>query len=224
LRHPFWEVRNIGVKAAGIGKLDEAKTLLLEILSCPAERGFIRRNAAYSLSQLVDNDGKIKKCLIQSLRDSYYEVRMQSALSLAECEGPDETLESLFVELIFKVNPGEIINYPIWFPGRIYHEKNFEVRAAYTIALGKFVTSKYSLHALELLLHDCFWKVREAAMQGYYHAALRMQLDENTIQSVLKELDLTCTDFRPVFPIRRTWNETITLIQQPGNKAGSERR
>lgn len=225
LNHSFWEVRNIGVKAIGVGKLNEAKTRLIDILANQKERGFIRRNAAYSLSQLQNEKDDIKKALINSLHDPYYEVRAQSAVSVSEFNAvSDPQLESLLIEMIFKIDPDSIGSYPIWFPTRIYKEKNFEVRAAYTVALGKFVASNRGLHALELLLHDCFWIVREAAMRGYYHAAVKMQIDERVIQLVLKELDLTCTDFRPVFPIRRTWNETFTLIQTPDSKTSSERR
>ena len=219
-----WEIRNIGVKAAGLVQYQPAVARLIEILSDFGERGFVRRNAAAALGSYENLQKITQPALIQALSDPYYEVRVHAGFSLSKIGSPDEGIETILIGKIFREPVQTIRTYPIWFPSRIYREKNFEVRTALTCALGVFAATQTAMHALELLLNDNFWTVRESAIRSYVQAAVNMKLDISHIRTKLKDVDLTSPEFRPVFPIRKTWNDVFLQLKETGPVEIRERK
>ena len=70
------------------------------------------------------------------------------------------------------------------------------------------------LPALTIPLEDDMWKVRDASLQGFVRAAKRLNLSQEEISSRMSQLDLTCTEFNPSFPIRRTYNRLAGDAEQ----------
>ncbi len=210
LEEPVWAVRNIAVKLAGMGGVKSVIPELCRILTSDNEIGFIRRNSASTLIELEESSPEICESLVVALGDSYYEVRARAADALALLGDPDTALADHLIGFIFKKAPENIQILPIFFPRRVFREKNFEVRSALTRALGSLLTSEKQLHALEIILQDDHWKVRAAAIETYPAAAQRVGKSEDQIVEVLKSVDLTSQDFVPAFPIRRTLNQSIT--------------
>lgn len=206
LNHPHWEVRNVAVKMAGDSRLCLFIDPLTSLLTDRSQKGFIRRNAATALRMLSADRSLIIPSLIAALTDPYWEVRTQAAEALAEIADPDATIEQLVIQRIFRISPEIIHSLPYFFPGRVFRERNFEVRAALTKALGTVAIHQRSIHVLEILLGDNFWQVRESAITSLFRCANRLDVTLPDLRKLLKDLDLTCPDFRPNFPIRETWN------------------
>lgn len=70
-----WEIRNVGVKLAGLFKDGSKADYLIDILGSKSENGFVRRNALISLNQLNTWNPRLKQSVIKLLHDPYYEVR-----------------------------------------------------------------------------------------------------------------------------------------------------
>ncbi len=209
LTHHRWEIRNNAIKIAGLGKYKNIASEICHRMLSPLEIGFVRRNAAITLAQINHYDEAIINALQQALYDRYWEVRTQAAITLSKLARPDSGLEQKILSMIFRKPIESIPAYPIFFPKRIFRERNFEVRAALILALGACLTDKKTLHGIELLLQDDLWKVRDAAIQAYLSASVRLGEELAVILSHLKDIDLTCPDFVPSFPIRTTYNRTI---------------
>ena len=79
-----WEIRNVGVKLIGLFKDKSKADYLVDILKSGKENGFIKRNALTSLRQLNVWNSEIKKLLLESLNDRYYEVRVAAIDYLAQ--------------------------------------------------------------------------------------------------------------------------------------------
>lgn len=213
LDHPDWEVRNVAVKLVGLGGFQTWSDGLITRLLNPSEPGFIRRNSAIALRRLEHRDSAVLKALRDGLDDPYWEVRTESALGLMQYADPDSELADLLIRRIYRNPPDSMNSYPIVRPLRIYREKNFEVRAALLRALGSVLDDTQKLRALEIPLMDDLWKVREAALEAYVRAALRLNVDDQKIQDTLSGLDLTCTEFKPTFPIRESYNRLMHNIR-----------
>ena len=210
--HPSWEVRNNWIKIIGELKSGDFNRYLIDLLLDRSQIGFIRRNAAISLSRTLSTCSDILPELIKALNDPYWEVRSHTALLYGHIGSPNEKMENIFITKIFKKPISQINQYPIWFPSRIYREKNFEVRAAYATALGSAITKASSLSAFEIMLKDDYWQVREASLINLASAANRLGIRNNELRLKFSDIDLTCPDFFPVFPIRKTWNEISTNL------------
>ncbi len=204
--HPRWEIRNTAVKAAGESGIVAFVPLLCRFMTDRKQKGFIRRNAATALKSFRGNSKEIMPALMRAVWDDYWEVRSQAALTIAEIAEPDETIEMELIRRLFRTSPSIIHHLPYFFPLRVYRERDFEVRAALTRALGAVAITPSTLHVLELLTGDSFWQVREAAIQSLFRCAPSMGVSIMDLLLTLQDLDLTCPDFRPKFPIRETWN------------------
>jgi UDP-N-acetylglucosamine--N-acetylmuramyl-(pentapeptide) pyrophosphoryl-undecaprenol N-acetylglucosamine transferase len=79
-----WEIRNVGIKLAGLFKDTGKVGYLLSILKSNKENGFVKRNAIHSLRQLNPWNPDIKMLLIDLLSDPYYEVRVAALVYLAK--------------------------------------------------------------------------------------------------------------------------------------------
>ena len=221
LQHPFWEVRTNAVKIIGLTRMDFFCEKLSTLLLTKRELGFIRRNAATSLGQIGVPSERVLDALIAALSDPYWEVRGQAAIALSKLGKPDPQIEQMLLKMLFRKPLEQIRNYPILFPGRIFREKNFEVRATLISALGTFLSDPNNIRALEILMQDDSWKVRSTAIQAYRISANRLGVAQETIISRLKSVDMTCADFAPAFPIRRVVNENIEIaMSEPFDNNG----
>ena len=79
-----WQVRNMGVKLAGLTQYGQRRELLLTLASSrTTEVGFIRRNALTSLARIGEWDNRLERLLTEALsQDPYYEVRVESARTI----------------------------------------------------------------------------------------------------------------------------------------------
>ncbi len=204
--HPRWEVRNTAVKVAGDSGSAAFAPALCRFMTDRKQKGFVRRNAATALRSFRGSRAEILPELMNALGDSYWEVRAQAALTIAEIAEPDAALEGELIRRLFRTSPSIIHHLPYFFPLRVYRERDFEVRAALTRALGAVATSSATLHVLELLTGDSYWQVREAAIESLFRSAPVLGVSTMDLLQILQDLDLTCPDFRPKFPIRETWN------------------
>ncbi len=73
---PDWEIRNVGVKLIGLFQDTSKISFLINLLQNPREKGFIRRNALISLSQMKSWDPEWRPLFRRLLQDGYYEVRV----------------------------------------------------------------------------------------------------------------------------------------------------
>jgi hypothetical protein len=206
LDHSNWQISNIAIKLIGLRKLSG----FFEILSCflldSSRTPFIRRNSARTLYAFDAVDDAVLKAFVRGLDDTYWEVRTESANGLMIHASPDKSLTQLLITKIYRKPLSAIPVYPIFRPGRIFREKNFEVRAAMFGALGTVLSDEDYIHALEIPLEEDIWKVREAALKAFVKASYRLGFSDSEIQEKLNRLDLTCTEFIPTFPIRKTYS------------------
>ncbi len=201
-----WQIRNVAVKLVGEGKKAGFAADLIGLLLDLTQTGFVRRNSAKALSSLITIDDSILQAFFKGLDDPYWEVRTESAVGLSIHGRPDAVMTEGLLGKIYNKSPLDIPTYPIFWPKRIYREKNFEVRAAMLRALGTVMSSINLIHALEIPLDEDIWKVREAALDAYVQAARRFDIPLDRIRSLLSGMDLTCTEFVPTFPIRLTYS------------------
>jgi len=207
LSNPDWEIRNVAVKLIGLCNKIEHTDKLVAFIENQKEPGFVRRNALTSLRQISPCEESVQTSVLQSLSDKYWEVRTEAALWLYHHAEPDMDVSRLLISRIYRKDPALIKCYPVFWPKRIYNEKNFEVRAAMLLALGSVIKDKSQLIALEIPLQEDLWKVRESALIGYFNASRRLGIDERVVAEKLQSFDLTCTECKPNFPIRNTFNE-----------------
>lgn len=207
LNHSDWQIKNIAVKLVGECHLEQYAETVADCLDVGKNVGFIRRNAITSLRQLGLVNPTVKQAVIAALDDPYWEVRTEAGLWISELSEPCDVLTDQLIDRIYSRPLTDISAYPIFWPKRIYREKNFEVRAALILALGATLTSKNQLKAVTLPLHEELWKIRDSALRAYINAAARLGLAQNKIAEQLSGFDLTCTEFIPNFPIRTRFNE-----------------
>ncbi|MBN1354838.1 HEAT repeat domain-containing protein [bacterium] len=223
LDHPSWAIRNIAVKVVRLASLKIHAHRLCKMLLDMKQVGFIRRNAACALAEIGVGCPETLQSLEKALDDPYWEVRTASARSLASLVSPDRRLEEILISRIFK-DPGHLnLKLPIIFPGRIYRERNFEVRMAMTWALGTCAETPRSLQAIRLLIQDDNWKVRNTALEAVCIIRLQRVKLKSEIDAILTNIDLSSTDFEPVFQIRQTWNCLNHSMGSSGNsRAGGD--
>ena len=90
LASPSWEVRNIGIKLAGLFK-DKAKVpYLVDLLREGRGNGFMRRNALQALKAIHPWSPEIKDLLLRLLSDGYFEVRAAALEYLGQGIGDGE--------------------------------------------------------------------------------------------------------------------------------------
>lgn len=226
LSHPNWQIRNIAVKLIGQGLLPGFSTVLSQLITDARQVGFVRRNSAIALTAFDAVDTDAVMAFVTGLEDPYWEVRTECANGLAVHGRPDAGLTEKLIRKIYRKPLEKIPYYPIFRPQRIYHEKNFEVRAAMFRALGAVMAAKPYIHALEIPLEEDIWKVREAALEAFVRASRRLGFSIEHIRETLSRLDLTCTEFIPTYPIRQTLSTLPGVHEneagnEPGNRVGN---
>ncbi len=201
-----WQVRNIGVKMAGILRHRERRDSLLEMVSGRKpdrwwkrlaggdyyQVGFIRRNALTSLAALGIWDERLRTVLLEALQaDPYFEVRSEAAravLSLSDKIGPDEELAAALQANLNHRSP--------------------EVRWCCLEAAGAVAPGADSIQNLGDLLYHPNWRIRQALLMALSHMLHRGVVKPgDPILARLDQLIPTCTDFTPTFPLKRALNE-----------------
>lgn len=75
LASPSWEVRNVGVKLAGLFKDRSKVPYLVDLLQQGRANGFMRRNALQALQSINPWSPELEELALRLLRDRYFEVR-----------------------------------------------------------------------------------------------------------------------------------------------------
>jgi len=75
LASPSWEVRNVGIKLAGLFKDRSKVPYLTDLLNSGRANGFMRRNALQALRSINPWGPELEELALRLLRDRYYEVR-----------------------------------------------------------------------------------------------------------------------------------------------------
>jgi len=212
LTHNDWKIRNIAVKLVGLCNYVGFEPAVRSMIVDLKQPGFIRRNGIKTLRTLGFSENSTPPEIISALNDPYWEVRTEAALWLYENGIPDNKLSKHLIRNLYRKDINQIKSYPIFLPGRIYKEKNFEVRAALLLALGTVLNDISLVHALHISLYEDIWKVRESALIGFINAHTRLSNSNEDLDRILSGFDQTCTDFVPLFPIQKTYIQLAEKI------------
>jgi len=85
-----WEVRNVGIKLAGLFNDKSKVPYLLAMLQARRGNGFMRRNALLALKAVNPWSVEIKELMLRLLKDNYFEVRAAALDYLGQNIGEDE--------------------------------------------------------------------------------------------------------------------------------------
>lgn len=196
LRDEKWQIRNVGVKMAGVLRYKEALPELKKILVDKRKAsflarmlggdlhqvGFIRRNAVSSIASIGIVEDEIIQILGELLKDPYYEVRTKACESIGALKAEDEhgsstsRLESL-----------------------LEREGVLEVKSAALAALGSITSNPESTDVFKRFLLSGDWILREAALHGLTSMVEREIISDPRLQT--DRILLTCPQFHPVFPL-----------------------
>jgi UDP-N-acetylglucosamine--N-acetylmuramyl-(pentapeptide) pyrophosphoryl-undecaprenol N-acetylglucosamine transferase len=207
-----WQERNTGVKIAGLSRFRERVPLLVEFITdrTPTTRlrrllggdfvqvGFIRRNSLQALWRIGVYNPSVRRAFLFALTDPYYEVRSWAARALcrmAPSIGADAELESLL--------------------RRNLKDRWFEVIVESAKALAQLASDPGVLEDLELLLRHNNWKVRDAALFCLKELLARNVLKFSPeLEQELERVQVTCLDFAPLFPIRKTLEDFQRVLYE----------
>ena len=210
LTNQNWTIRNVGVKLVGLLKYTGKIPLLISMLQdrTPVSRlrqifggdyqqvGFIRRNIIRTMIQLDQYTPEIRTALRASFKDPYFEVRSTAAQAVAELSQQIGTDEELVSDLL-----------------KLMEDRSFEVVTAAITALGKISDASFIQHARRFYLHSN-WKIREAIIKALADLVIRgVATDYDLLRTEMKDLLVTCVDFKPTFPIKKALNELAVLIE-----------
>jgi UDP-N-acetylglucosamine--N-acetylmuramyl-(pentapeptide) pyrophosphoryl-undecaprenol N-acetylglucosamine transferase len=213
-----WEVRNAGVKMAGLLRLSETVELLCDFLTATVRRswwgkklfgpyrevGFVRRNSASSLDQIGVWDPHVRGALLAGLGDSYFEVQSSSARAIGSVlpvgEGDTEVERSL---------------------RHLLSGHCFDVVREACLALGKVGTEAASVERVAVLFDHPNWKVREAALRALGWMVERHAAHPQDARRWLERLVVTSTDFRVIFPLKQSLRrlERVIAEHSPADEA-----
>lgn len=212
LYNPRWNIRNLGVKAAGYLLYREEIPELLRMVCdrTPVDQwlrllggdfvevGFIRRNAIRAIIIMDIFDKDVEEALKIALTDPYYEVRVEACKAVQHfadrLAGKDEWLQ-----LIMK---------RFWDPC-------FKVVAEAAHAIGCIGIDGRAIEPLLTMGAYPQWQVRHAALQGILRLLERRVICPSP--EIVQSLDyfiLTSTDFIPIFPIKETYRKIIGLCEE----------
>ncbi len=212
LHSPRWQERNLGVKIAGLSGFKERLPLLIAFITdrTPTTRlrrllggdfvqvGFIRRNALQALWRIGSYGPSVRRAFLFGLTDPYYEVRSWTAKALCrmwQLVGTDAELESLLRKNL----------YDRW----------FEVIVESAKALARIASDPAVLADLEVLLNHNNWKVRDAALFCIKELLSRDVLKFSPeLEAQLERVQITCLDFSPHFPIRKTLEDFQKVLYE----------
>ncbi|MEE9394227.1 MAG: murein biosynthesis integral membrane protein MurJ [Planctomycetota bacterium] len=213
-----WRVRNVGVKLAGMLKIQALRYELCDIVKNrrPAplwpriwgadfeQPGFVRRNAVVALRTLEAIDPDVEDALLTALDDPYYEVRSTAAHALRT------------YATVLTPPARERANARLRVRVR---ERNFEVAVAAVLAYGATALDESILLDLEKLHYHRNWQVRSAVVKVYHELWKRGVVEDwQLLLSKLDDVLITCDSFNPTFALK----EAIFTARNGLQDAGSE--
>lgn len=205
-----WQVRNQGVKLAGLTFHRQRRDILLSLAGeRPAgsawkrifsrgksQTGFIRRNAITALARFGEWDSRLEELLAGCLReDPYYEVRVEAANCIIELKQHSNTNKLLTESLLHNLS-----------------HNSLEVRWSCIEALG-ITAGEQTLTKLsgKLALHPN-WRIRQALLSAVEHLLVRGVIAPgHQLVNSVEQFIPTCTDFNPSFPLKRSLNRIREL-------------
>ncbi|MXX03086.1 MAG: hypothetical protein F4Z49_04870 [Gemmatimonadetes bacterium] len=217
LKNERWPIRNEGVKLAGLLGYRDRLPFLLALLRdrTPAplfqrllggdyrQVGFIRRNAVTAIGRLGVYDAPVRAVLLDLLADPYYEVRSAAALAFADLAHGPETADA----------DGERDEEVLSGLNGLLRESSFEIRSAAIRALGRMGDGAVS-EWLRPFYQDPNGKVRQAVIDALADLVGRKMIDDlDGLRDELDDILVTSNHFEPDFPIKRTMNRLIGMIQ-----------
>jgi len=204
-----WQLKNLGVKLAGLLKLKQAAGRLLELAvsreKAPfhqrafgadfREVGFVRRNSFASLACLGEWGGEFEKAALAGLSDPYYEVRVE-ALKMTRANASRLADGAAFLLASRK----------------LLKDREFEVVKEAVLLLGE-IGGVEQLGDLSALSEHFFWQVREAALFAFRRMVERkVPLDAAGLRKTAASFVLTATDFKPTFAIKENYRDLMKAL------------
>lgn len=206
-RSSAWQIRNIAVKVAGLGGLQNSIEWLVSIVSSHREKPFLRRNAAVSLQQLGSRQRNVLEALIVGVSDPYWEVRAACLQCLAACQQVEEEVMAALQKTVLPELFGWSNNTRKRPDQR---ESSFEVRMAWAELAARFPDSDTALALLDLLATDQNWKVRLQVLESWHQLFRSSRLTTAQLHGRMANLDLCAEGFEPDFLLRKRYHEIIT--------------
>ena len=190
-----WEVRNVAVKL--IARLEDPSLypILLQKVRNGTDVGIITRNSIAAIRRLRLRTPEVEDALRRALSHSYWEVRCEAARALSELFEPSPRRTDLLVSLLHFLASGK--------NSRVIGEKNFEVRAAVAVALGRSGEPEASLPVLEALAGDPHWLVRHQAAVALVEMSGRNGDAAPRAAAALDRIDVLGDGCRSDFPFPR---------------------
>ncbi len=210
LASPAWARQNRGIKLAGLLRKPEMVPLLLHIRndsrSAPflagllgqkgVQNGFIRRNLAQALGQIGVTSPAVKEALIQSLDDSYWEVRVEAIRALAKLDSRNHPRELVLRILDF------------------LDSRNFEeVLAALFFWNLREETGDCEQRIYPLLSHENI-RVRERTMVVLAEQIRSGKIPAPSLKKELKNIMVTTTWFTPGFPLKNNLRDLGQAVEE----------
>jgi UDP-N-acetylglucosamine--N-acetylmuramyl-(pentapeptide) pyrophosphoryl-undecaprenol N-acetylglucosamine transferase len=204
-----WQVRNRGVKLAGLTRSRAAVPRLVQILRNrrPAsllrrffggdfeEPGFVRRNAVTALARIGLVTGEVEDVVLAALSDPYYEVRTAAVDAVVHLEDRflrRGTAVSMLTSLI--------------------SDGNIEVAAAAAIAAGRLGDSGVLPALLGTAMHPSS-RIRAAALTGILALVERGVVEDRVeLARAVSRFMLTSTEFTPRFDIKATYRRLMESL------------
>jgi HEAT repeat protein len=199
-----WEVRNVAAKL--IAKLKEPSfyPVLIEKVRSGADVGIITRNSIAAIRRLGLRTPEVENALRGALSHRYWEVRCEAARALSELFEPSPERTALMVNVLHLKADGKAVVFVA--------EKNFEIRAAVAVALGRAGEPDASLLALELLADDPHWLVRHQAAVALAEISCRDGAVAGRAAAVLENIDALSDGCRSDFPLPKAMASLRKII------------
>lgn len=207
-----WELRNRGVKLIGLLQAADKLPLILALLAdrrrAPwykrllggdfEQVGFIRRNALTTIARLGVVTPDVEAALEAALADPYYEVRAESARTIAALDA--SLSEAARDRLLARLTT-------------LLGDRWLEVAAVAAETLGHVGDEARALPVLVALQDHRYWVVRAAGLRGLLYLIERGKAgDLDDIERHIRGYVLTATDFRPEFMIKTAYARVLDAI------------
>ncbi len=214
-----WQIRNVGVKLAGLLMYTEKLPFLLEMFNDRrvakwwlralggdfVQNGFIRRNSMLAITRIAVWSPQVKDALLLGLEDPYFEVRAWAAGAvgvLAWQVQSDPDMESSLL--------------------RATYDRYFEVCQSAVNALGAIGVSPLTETRIRDLWLDPNWKIREEAISAAASMVDRgVAVDTELFEKAMSELLVTSEGFAPLFQLKKSLNRFAHLLRN-GSRLGND--
>jgi len=187
-----WEVRNLAVKLIEKLRDPEFYPILTSKLLNGNESGIVLRNTVAAVRHLGLRDEQTEEALGRALHAGYWEVRCEAARALSEMFEPTRERAGLLVQTLRPCRGrGGAIRFG---------ERNFEVRSAVAVALGRCSDGSVAQPVLEALAEDQHWMVRHQAAVALVELSRRCPGCAPAAAQTLERIDLLGDGCRSDFP------------------------